>query len=306
MNFTVVVEQVLILLIILVVGIVSGKVGFIADGASKKLSELLLYVTSPMMVLSSFFFEYSAEKMKNALLVFLVASGFYLLSIFLAKLIFKSFSSKIKPIMQFSAVFSNAAFMGLPMMKALYGLDGVFLGSFYVVAFNIFAWTFGYAMFSTVEEDGGMKKLLKKAMLNPAVIAVYVGVIIFVFRIPVPGAIERAVNYIGDMTMPLSMLIIGSLISTVKVKELLNDAKVYYASAVRLIVMPLLAYVILYLIGTPKILISIIVTALSMPVAATTTVFADLFDKDAVFASKVVMMSTILSVVTAPVIIGLI
>ena len=137
-----------------------------------------------------------------------------------------------------------------------------------------------------------MKKLLKKAMLNPAVIAVYVGVIIFVFRIPVPGAIERAVNYIGDMTMPLSMLIIGSLISTVKVKELLNDAKVYYASAVRLIVMPLLAYVILYLIGTPKILISIIVTALSMPVAAIQQCL-QIYLTRMPFASKVVMMSTI-------------
>ena len=169
--------------------------------------------------------------------------------------------------MQFSAVFQCSIY-GFAHDESSYGLDGVFLGSFYVVAFNIFAWTFGYAMFSTVEEDGGMKKLLKKAMLNPAVIAVYVGVIIFVFRIPVPGAIERAVNYIGDMTMPLSMLIIGSLISTVKVKELLNDAKVYYASAVRLIVMPLLAYVILLI--DSKILILYIVTALSMPVAATT------------------------------------
>ena len=121
--------------------------------------------------------------------------------------------------MQFSAVFSNAAFMGLPMMKALYGLDGVFLGSFYVVAFNIFAWTFGYAMFSTVEEDGGMKTTKSNA-LNP-VVAVY-GSHYFCFSHSCTRTIERAVNYIGDMTMPLSMLIIGSLISTVKVKELLK------------------------------------------------------------------------------------
>ncbi|WP_237266979.1 AEC family transporter [Thermoclostridium stercorarium] len=122
---------------------------------------------------------------------------------------------------------------------------------------------------------------------------------------PVPESVKSAVNYIGDMTMPLSMLIIGALISTAKIKELVNDARVYYVSAVRLILMPLLAYGILYLLGVPEQIVSIIVTALAMPVAATTTIFADLFDKDAVFASKAVMVSTILSVITAPVIVAL-
>lgn len=305
MNFSIVLGQVLILIIILIIGAVAGKTGIIADGASKKLSELLLYVTSPMMVLGSFFFDYSPEKLENGLLVLLVAVAFYFLSIFLSSILFKGFNDGVKPIMRFSAVFSNAGFMGLPMMKALFGTDGVFLGSFYVVAFNIFVWTFGYAMFGNVKESGGMKNLLKKALVNPAVIAVYVGVIIFVFRIPVPNAVKSAVDYVGNMTMPLSMLIIGALISTAKLKTLLNDIKVYYVAAVRLIVMPLLAYGILYLIGVPKVIISIIVTALAMPVAATTTIFADLFGKDAVFASKVVMLSTILSIITAPLIVGL-
>lgn len=107
---------------------------------------------------------------------------------------------------------------------------------------------------------------MKKALLNPSVIAVYVGVIIFVLRIPVPESVKSAVNYIGDMTMPLSMLIIGALISTAKIKELVNDARVYYVSAVRLILMPLLAYGILYLLGVPEQIVSIIVTALAMPV----------------------------------------
>jgi len=305
MNFGIVFEQVVILLIIMIVGIIAGKTGIIADGSSKKLSELLLYVTNPMLVLGSFFFEYSAEKLRNGLLVFLIATAFYFLSIFLSSILFKGFNEKVKPIMRFSAVFSNTGFIGLPMMKALFGQDGVFLGSFYVVAFNIFVWTFGYMMYSSTDKNGGIKDLFRKALVNPAVIAVYAGVIIFALRVPVPDALKSAVNYIGDMTLPLSMLIIGSLISTTKIKDLVNDAKVYYVSAVRLIMMPLMAYGILYFTGVPKTITSVVVTALAMPVAATTTIFADLFDKDAVFASKAVMMSTILSVITAPVIVGL-
>ncbi|UZQ86496.1 AEC family transporter [Thermoclostridium stercorarium] len=305
MNFDIVFDQVLILLIIMVAGVIAGKAGIIADGASKKFSELLLYVTSPMLVLGSFFFEYSAEKFINGLMVFLIATVFYFFSIFLSSILFKGFDEKIKPIMRFSSVFSNAGFIGLPMMKALYGQDGVFLGSFYIVAFNLFVWTFGYTMYGEAKKGDGIKSLMKKALLNPSVIAVYVGIIIFVLRIPVPESVKSAVNYIGDMTMPLSMLIIGALISTAKIKELVNDARVYYVSAVRLILMPLLAYGILYLLGVPEQIVSIIVTALAMPVAATTTIFADLFDKDAVFASKAVMVSTILSVITAPVIVAL-
>ena len=305
MNFEIVFGQDLILLIIMIVGVIAGKTGIIADGASKKLSELLLYVTNPMLVLGSFFFEYSAEKLKNGLMVLLLATGFYFLSLLPSSILFRGFSEKVKRIMPFSAIFSNAAFIGLPMMKALYGPDGVFLGSFYIVAFNIFVWTFGYTMYGNAKESGGTLKMMKKALLNPAVIAVYAGVVIFVLRIPVPNVVKSAVSYIGDMTMPLSMLIIGALISTTRLRNLVNDVKVYYVSAVRLILMPLLAYGILYLLGVREIVTSVIVTALAMPVAATTTIFAELFDKDSIFASKAVMLSTILSIITAPLIVGL-
>ncbi|WP_237266943.1 AEC family transporter [Thermoclostridium stercorarium] len=167
MNFDIVFDQVLILLIIMVAGVIAGKAGIIADGASKKFSELLLYVTSPMLVLGSFFFEYSAEKFINGLMVFLIATVFYFFSIFLSSILFKGFDEKIKPIMRFSSVFSNAGFIGLPMMKALYGQDGVFLGSFYIVAFNLFVWTFGYTMYGEAKKGDGIKSLMKKALLNP-------------------------------------------------------------------------------------------------------------------------------------------
>lgn len=305
MNFLVVLNQVLILVVILIVGVVAGKKGIIAEGASKKLSELLLYITNPMLVLSSFFFEYSPEKMRNGLLVFLYGSGFFLFSILISGLLYKNYDKKIKPILRFTAVFSNCGFMGLPMMKALFGDEGVFLGSFYLVAFNLFVWTFGLAMFSDIKVKEDFRKSMKQALLNPALIAFYIGVVVFIFKIPVPGFIISAVNYIGDMTLPLSMLIIGVLVSTVKFSTLLNDPKVYYASAVRLIILPLAAYGIFYLVGVPKIVMSVLVTAVAMPIAANTTIFAEMFDKDSVFASKSVTLSTIFSIITTPLIVSL-
>jgi len=190
------------------------------------------------------------------------------------------------------------------MMRALFGTEGVFLGSFYVVAFNIFVWTFGLAMF-TGAKTKGLKNTLKNVLLKPAIVCVGIGIIIFVMRIPVPDALKKAVNYVGDMTLPLSMLIIGALISTADFKSLFNDIKVYYASFVRLIVMPLLAYGILKFTALPELPAAIIVTALAMPIAANTTMFADMFERDSVFASKAVTMSTMLSIITAPLIVSL-
>ncbi len=305
MNFEIVLNQVLILLIILIIGVVAGKTGVIAGSAPKKLSALLLYVTSPMMVLGSFFFEYSAEKMRNGLMVLFFGAAVYLFSILLSGIIYRKHDSSIKPILRFTAVFSNCGFMGLPMMKALFGDEGVFLGSFYIVAFNLFIWTFGLAMFSEIKGQENRRKSLMKALLNPAMIAVYVGIVIFVFQIPVPSAIKIATEYVGDMTMPLSMLIIGALISTSKISALLNDIRPYYASAVRLIIVPLMVYGILSLIGLPQMVVAVIVTAAAMPVAANTTIFAEMFEKDSVFASKTVALSTILSILTIPLIASL-
>jgi LL-diaminopimelate aminotransferase len=134
MKFDIVLNQVIILFIIMITGIAAAKAGVISDGTSKKLSELLIYVTNPMMVLGSFFFEYSLEKLFDGLLVFVIGSIFFILTIILSKIIFSRHDEKKTPVLRFAMVFPNCGFVGLPMMKALFGNDGVFYGSFYVVA----------------------------------------------------------------------------------------------------------------------------------------------------------------------------
>jgi len=258
-----------------------------------------------MMILGSFFFEYSRDKLLDALLVFALGSLFFVLTIILSKVLFNRYDEKKKPILRFAAVFSNCGFIGLPIMKALFGNDGVFYGSFYSIAYNIFIWTFGVAIFSERKGEKRTVETLKKVLLNPAIIAVYIGLAVFVLRVPVPGAVKEAVDHIGNMTLPLSMLIVGSSISTVKIKTLFNDFKVYYISIIRLIAVPLLAYFLLRFAGLPVMPVSIVITALAMPAAANTTIFSSLYDRDAVFASKVVTFSTMLSIVTVPLIVSL-
>jgi predicted permease len=193
--------------------------------------------------------------------------------------------------------------MGLPLMKALYGDDGVFYGSFYIVAFNIVLWTYGYMM---IGGRGSRKQVLKKVFANPSIVAVYIGMIIFIFSIRIPEMITGAVDAVGNMTMPLSMLIIGAVISTAKLRTVFSDWRVYFAGAVRLLVMPLIAICLTFIPGIPHMPVAVLVTALAMPAAANTTVFSELFNKDAIFASKCVSVSTLLSILTIPLVVSLI
>lgn len=301
MGFGIVMNQVLVLFIILIIGYAGARFGILDNRTVKKMSEMLLFITSPFLVLNSFFFTFSKERLANAGWVILGAVVFFSLSTLLSKFIYAPFPEKVNPVMRFTAIFSNCGYMGLPMLRALYGDDGVFYGSFYIVVFHFFLWTVGIRMFGAEKGSGGWKKVL----LNPAIIAVYIGMIIFTLQIPVPVVIKDAVGAVGDMTMPLSMLIIGAVMSTARLNTVFNDFRVYLTSAVRLLAMPLLALGLAKLSGLPDMPTAVLVTAVAMPGAANITIFAEMFNRDAVFASKCVSVSTLLSIITIPLIVSL-
>ena len=298
-----VLNQVLVLFIIMLIGFAAGKTGVIDQTASKKLSGVLLFVTSPMLVLKSFFITFTEERLINISWMVGMALFMYILSIFLSKLIYGRFHEKTAPILRFSAVFSNCGYMGLPVMYALYGDDGVFYCSFYIVMFNIMLWTYGYALFGG---RGTKREIARKVFGNPCIIAVYVGMPIFIFGISLPSPVVSAVTAVGDMTMPVSMLIVGAVISSARLRDIFSDWRVYLSSFVRLILMPLIALALVRIPGIHALPGAVIVTALAMPAAANTTVFAEMFDKDALFASKCVSVSTLLSIITIPAIVSLI
>ncbi len=301
MEFNIVLNQVIILFIILIVGFVAGKFKIIDATGTKKLSEVLLFVTSPMLVFNSFFIEFTKERLINVLWIVGITGVIFFLSIVLSKMIYKKFNEKMVPVLRFTAIFSNCGYMGLPLMKALYGDEGVFYGSFYIVVFYIVLWSYGYMMFGGKGTKGQMAK---NVLTNPSIIGIYAGLIIFFFGISVPDPVRDAVKAVGNMTMPLSMLIIGGVMSTSKLTTVFTDWRVYLSSSVRLIIMPLLALCFVLITGVPALPGAVVVTALAMPSAANTTIFSEKFDKDTIFASKCVTVSTLLSILTAPVIIA--
>lgn len=297
-NSVTVFNQVLILFLIMVVGFIARKTGIIDDTVSKKLSELLLKITNPLLVLSSFQVDYSHDILSNMAVIFLFAVISNTVAILLGQLLFAKFDSERKKVMKFAAVYSNCGFMGFPVLESLFGRTGVLYGSIFVAVFNIFIWTNGVAVFSSRGKLD--KESLKKIALNPGIITVVLGIILFIFSVRLPGPVAKAVDLVGSMTIPLSMLIVGATVAGCRFRELLRGWDLYYISAIRLVLMPLLAYAALRLIGLSEMLMTICVLLVAMPVAATTTIFAELYDGDSVFASRVVVFTTLASIVTLP------
>ncbi|NLE23859.1 MAG: AEC family transporter [Clostridiaceae bacterium] len=301
MEFDIVLHQVTILFFILAIGYIAGKFNIIDSFGTKKLSEVLLHISAPMLVLSSFFIEFSKERMINIIWVIGFSTLTFIIAIMISKFVFRRFNDSISLVLRFAAIFSNCGYMGIPLMRAVFGIEGAFYGSFYVVMFQVFVWSYGYLMFGAKVEKAMM---IKRVLLNPAIIAIYIGMIVFLFGIPIPESIKGGIKAVGDMTMPLSMLIIGGVISTERLLTLFSDWKVYLASFVRLIFMPILAFLISKVAGIPSLPAAITVTALAMPIATNTTIFSEMFGRDSIFASKCVTVSHLLSIITAPVIIS--
>jgi predicted permease len=280
------------------VGFIAKKADIINNTVSKKLSELLLKITNPLLVLSSFQVDFSRDIMSNLVIVFLFAVAVNTASILLGQLLFAKYEAERKKIMKFSAIYSNCGFMGFPVLESLFGKTGVLYGSIFVAVFNIFLWTNGVAIFSS---KGKLDKAsMKKIALNPGIITVLIGILLFAFSVRLPGPVAKAVDLVGSMTTPLSMLLVGAVVAGCKFKELLKGWDLYYISAIRLILIPLGAFAALRILDVPKLLLTVCVLLVAMPAAATTTIFAELYDSDSIFASRVVVFTTLSSIVTLP------
>jgi malate permease and related proteins len=299
MSGSIVLNQVVILFLIMLVGFTAKKRNILNEAAGKKLSELLLYITSPFLIITSFQTPFSRDMLWNAGTVFLFSMGAHGFSVLLGKLLYCRYPENTKRVLKFVSIYSNCGFMGFPVLEGLFGKIGIFYGSIYVMAFNIFIWTNGVMIF-TGKKDW---KMMRKALFNPGIISVFLGMILFLFSLRLPLPVFRAVELVGGMTVPLSMLIIGALLADADIKGFFSGLSVYYGTFVRLLLIPMIALVVLKVIGFPGQLLQICVLLVAMPAAANTAIFAEMYGADSQLASRCIVISTLLSIITIPLIV---
>ncbi|MBQ7302761.1 MAG: AEC family transporter [Clostridia bacterium] len=300
-DFLTVGQQVLILFLLIGVGFICGKKGIINETASKVMADVVLYFATPCVIIHSFQQEMTDERIKGLLVALASAIAIHVLAILIADVVFRNDADKRRRVLRFAVVFSNAGYMALPLQKAVLGAEGVFYGAVYVAIFNLTMWSWGLLTMSGDKKSLSVKKLI----LNPGVIGLTVGVIIFLLQWQLPEVLAQPITHLGNLNTPVPMLLIGYFLSKTNVKQAFRDGRSFGCMAIRLLFMPLLALGGMYLCGIRgDVLVSMVIAA-SAPVAAATTMFATKFNADTSLSVNMVSLTTLCSVITMPLIVAL-
>lgn len=301
MSFSKILTQVAVLFIIILVGYVIRKLDMLDESSTSKISNLVMSVFLPSMIISSMQIDYDKSMINKIFILLIVSLVAYAISIalaFLLKYIFKNDSDL--GIYQYVLIFSNIAYMGYPVVGAVLGQEAIFYTAIYNLPFNFFTFTIGIYLLSKGKSDD--YKFSFKSIINPAIIAVIIGFTLFVTKIRLPEFINQPFELLGSVTTPLSMLVIGSMLASSPAKECFTNSKLYFITFLRLILMPIIIYFIFKGRVTDSLIAAIPVVMTCMPAAANTAIMANQYDSNPVLASQCVFLTTLFSVVTIPII----
>ena len=290
-------QQVIVLFLLIGCGFVAVKTGVLKQEGKQTLSNLLLYLVVPAMIVHSYMMEFSEEILHNLLAAF----GMSVLAILIGTAITLLLTARRKdrraPIFRFACVFSNAAYMGFPLISALFGAEGLLYASAYVTVFNILLWTMGYSM---VSGSSNPKEVARSLLHTPVLYAMVVGLAVYLLQIPVPNLIAQPIDLLSGMNTPLSMLITGMLIAAGNLKSIVCDRHIWKLAALRMVLIPAVCVAVFALLGFHGMSAQVVLLLECCPAAAITSVFAVQFGHEERFAAGSVVLTTLLSIVTLP------
>ena len=297
-----IIQQVIILLFAMLCGIYAKKRNFITGDTVSGLSKILLSVTQPLLIISSFQVDYSSELLSTALCVTLVSVIMHVLLIIVALFLFNFIKDKSqRKVYRFATIFGNCGFLGFPILNVLYGNVGIFYGAFFTLVFHLVLWSYGIFMMTadTGERRFELKQL--KKMLNSGTVPTFIGILMFALRIKIPSPIIDGIDMVGDMTFPLSMLIVGVLIANTNFKRIFKNLYIYIYCFMKLMVLPFIAILICKVFGVDTSLLApIAVIMTGVPTATIIAPISELYGGDSTLSAELVGVSTILCIGTIP------
>lgn len=286
------------LFLLILIGIILKRKGIISEAGRKTLSDLTVNIILPCNIIESFIGEtnISGSFFKNCAGAFLISLGIQLFSIFLGKYAFCRFPQEKRNIFTYGLIVSNSSFIGLPVIGTLYDSLGVLYTSIFQIPVRITMWTSGLALFTDVDKKDAYKKLLK----HPCIIAIVIGALLMAFPVSLPVFIDNTLSYVSKCMVPVSMIAIGAMLAGSNIRQLFDPSVLYYC-LIRLIVYPLLVLAVLRFLHINTLLANVCVLLTAMPMAGTTAILADKYGCNSAFASQVIFVSTLLSIVTLPI-----
>lgn len=291
-------RQNLVMLVYMMIGYFLYKKKLVSAGGSADIGRILLYIIMPAAILKSYLADFSRERLEGLFVSFLAALLSLLLSIAAARIAF----SKEQGIERFGAAFSNAGFIGIPLVQMTLGEEAVFYVSSYVALLNILQWTYGLV---TITGDRSLISV-KRLRTNPILLSFLAGIALFLLPVSLPETAENVVGTIAAMNGPLAMIVLGVYLGQVPLRSLFSGRVVYRCALVRLIVIPVLTMALLFVFPEKYHMLKLtILIAASAPVGSNVSIFAQLYGQDYMQSVKEVTFSTLLCIITLPLILGI-
>lgn len=296
MLISILLRQIAIMALLAAVGVYLSRKGFLSPQGTKDLGAILLRVIIPCVIVKSYITEFSRER----LLELALSAGLTLIGFILAMVISYLVFGKRRRLENFAASFCNAGFIGIPLAQAIIGEEGVFYIAASVALLNLFQWTYGVYIMADRKDAISAKTIAK----NPVVIAIVIGVVLFVSQIPVPGIVTSTLGYIAGMNTPIAMILMGTYLAKLPLKKLL-DKRAYGCVLFRLVIIPAVILLVFWVLPVSNADIALAAfLAAATPVGANICVFAQQYDCDYEFSVVTVCLSTLLSVVTVPLLVS--
>ena len=312
-NFLTVAQQVAVLFVLIGAGALMRKTRLLADAGVAGLVNVLILVVTPCLIVDVFQRPFDPAKLKGLGIAFVVAALAHAVLIVLSGFAVRHRDDDVRRPLQLAAVFSNAGFMGIPLEQAILGDAGVFYGIVYVVVFNLFMWSWGYSVMRNADcrmrngRDVRASCLNLRSLVNPGTVGIACGLPLFFCSVKLPAVIGVPIHHLANLNTPVAMIVIGYALAGAEFRRVAKSAAPYVATAIRLVGCPLLVIAGLFPFrhALDRNLMLATVIAASAPAAAMVSMFAAKFNRDVDVSVAVVSGTTLLSILTMPVVIAL-
>lgn len=282
------------MLFLMLTGALLRKKKIVTDSGKKSITDIILYVILPCNIVKAFCVETGKDFWSGFSLMLMVAVCVQLVSMLTARFAYFYMKDREKQVYQYGTVCSNAGFMGNPLSQSVFGDTGLLYASIFLIPLRIVMWTAGVSYFS---DKADKKQLLKKVLLHPCMIAVYIGMFFLLTQWELPAVVMKTVTYFSNCCTAMTMMYVGTILADVDFRTLFTRHQIYFA-VIRLIALPGIVYAFCQLFRIEQLIMGVAVFLTAMPAGSTTSLLAAKYGADEEAAAKSVVFTTALSVVT--------
>ena len=281
--------------LLIAAGWLMTRLGILPASARKPMTDLVIDFILPCNIITSFMITFNETILRACLVILLVAAAIQIAAFVLGRVVYPWARGKQVPVLQYATMVSNAGFLGNPIVEGLYGPQGLLYASIYLIPQRIIMWSAGVSCFTGSRGKG----VLKKVLTHPCIVAVAIGMVLMLTQWQLPGGLEKTLRTVSNCNTAMSMLVIGNILAEVDPRSVVNGKTLWFCT-VRLVVLPLLVLAGCRLMGLDPLVTQVSAVLSGMPAAATTAILAAKYDCEEHFAVSLVFLSTLLSLVTIP------